>query len=296
MMGKIIDGKAVSREIYADIKTRVSSYKNKYGRVPGLATLLVGDNPASRSYVRSKIKRSEEAGFTSYHRDMDNSSAREQITGQIKEWNNDNSIDGILVQLPLPEHLRKDTASIMDTIDPAKDVDGFHSENAGLLARGTPRFIPCTPRGIIELLKHEKISTEGKHAVIIGRSQIVGLPLSLLLLMKSEYGNATVTVCHSRTRDISSLTQQADIVITALGKARFLTAEMIKQGAVVIDVGINRVNDPAAKKGYRIVGDVDTEVVLEKASAVTPVPGGVGPMTIAMLLLNTLNSFEIKQK
>lgn len=293
-MGKIIDGKAVSKEIYANIKTKVLSYKAKKKRVPGLATLLVGDNPASRSYVRSKIKRSEESGFNSYHIDMEKTSTGEQIIGQIKEWNRDNSIDGILVQLPLPEHLRESTSTIMDAIDPAKDVDGFHPQNLGLLARGTPRFIPCTPRGIIELLKYENISTEGKHAVIIGRSQIVGLPLSILLLMKTEYGNATVTVCHSRTNNISSLTRQADIIITALGKPYFLNVDMIKEGAVVIDVGINRVEDPSAKKGYRIVGDVDTEAVLKKASAVTPVPGGVGPMTIAMLLLNTLNSYEAK--
>lgn len=295
-MGKIIDGKAVSREIYADIKSKVLSYKTKYRRVPGLATLLVGDNPASRSYVRSKTKRSEEAGFNSYHIDMANTGTKEQIIGQINEWNKDNSIDGILVQLPLPEHLRKDTSVIMDTIVPAKDVDGFHPQNLGLLARGTPRFVPCTPRGIIELLKHEHISTEGKHSVIIGRSQIVGLPLSILLLMKTEYGNSTVTVCHSKTKDISSFTRQADIVITAMGKPHFLNAEMIKEGAVVIDVGINRVEDSSAKRGYRIVGDVNTEDILKKASAVTPVPGGVGPMTIAMLLLNTLNSYEAKLK
>lgn len=294
-MGKIIDGKAISREIYEEIRQNVEKYRVNYGRVPGLATLLVGDNPASKSYIRSKIKRTEETGFKSFHRDLESGSTFEEIIEQINLWNHDETIDGILVQLPLPDQLKKHTGTIMDTIDPSKDVDGFHPNNMGLLAKGNPRFIPCTPRGIIEILKHENIEINGKHAVIIGRSQIVGLPLAILLLMKNAAGNATVTICHSRTKDIAAFTRQADIIIAALGKPHFVTADMIKEGSVIIDVGINRIKDPSAKRGYRIVGDVDTEAVKGKAFAVTPVPGGVGPMTIAMLLLNTLNSYEKRQ-
>lgn len=294
-MGKLIDGKAISGEIYEEIRQKVKEYRINYGRVPGLATLLVGDNPASKSYIRSKIKRTEETGFKSFHRDLESGSSFKEIIEQVNLWNHDETIDGILVQLPLPDQLKKYTGTIMDTIDPVKDVDGFHPNNMGLLAKGNPRFIPCTPRGIIEILKHENIEISGKHAVIIGRSQIVGLPLAILLLMKNAAGNATVTICHSRTKDIAAFTRQADIIIAALGKPHFVTADMIKEGSVIIDVGINRIEDPSAKRGYRLVGDVDTEAVKGKAAAVTPVPGGVGPMTIAMLLLNTLNSYEKRQ-
>ncbi len=293
-MNKYIDGKAISSEIQETIKSKVEEYTAKGLRKPGLATLLVGNNPASQSYIRSKIKKSEYVGFNSFHKSLGEDASIEEVMKTIEEWNNSEEIDGILVQLPLPLNLAKYTNDIMLAIDPEKDVDGFHPYNIGLLVKGEPRFIPCTPRGIIELLKHEKIETTGKKAVIIGRSQIVGLPVGLLLLMKNEYGNATVTYCHSRTKNLDEEIKQADILIAAIGKPQFVKSNMIKEGVTIIDVGINRIEDSNSKKGYRIVGDVDTEDVLPKVSRITPVPGGVGPMTITMLLENTLESYERK--
>ncbi len=293
-MNKYIDGKAISNEIQDKIRARVNEYITRGLRKPGLATLLVGNNPASQSYIRSKIKKSEYVGFKSFHKSLGEDTSIEEIMKIITEWNNSQDVDGILVQLPLPQHLIKYTNDVMLAIDPQKDVDGFHPYNIGLLVKGEPRFIPCTPKGIIELLKHEKIETNGKKAVIIGRSQIVGLPVGLLLLMKNEYGNATVTYCHSRTKNLEEEIKQADILIAAIGKPQFVKSSMIKEGVTIIDVGINRIEDPHSKKGYKIVGDVDTDDVLSKVSKITPVPGGVGPMTITMLLENTLESYERK--
>ncbi len=293
-MDKYIDGKAISNELQEKIKEKVEEYAKKGLRKPGLATLLVGSDPASQSYIRSKIKKSEYVGFNSFHKSLEENSSIDTIMKIIEEWNKSDAIDGILVQLPLPQHLSQYTNDVMLAIDPEKDVDGFHPYNIGLLAKGEPRFVPCTPKGIIELLRHENIETEGKKAVIVGRSQIVGLPVGLLLLMKNKFGNATVTFCHSRTKDIAKETKQADILIAAIGKPEFITSDMIKEGVTIIDVGINRVDDPTAKKGYRLVGDVNTNDVLSKVSRITPVPGGVGPMTITMLLQNTLESYERK--
>ncbi len=291
-MGRLIDGKMISREIQDNIRKEVDSLISKGKRKPGLATLLVGDNPASQSYIRSKIRSSERAGFNSFHTSLPETASREDISDIIDRWNRDDNVDGILVQLPLPQHLIGETNEILLQIDPSKDVDGFHPVNIGNLVKGNPTFIPCTPRGIIEILKHEGIETTGKDIVVIGRSQIVGLPLAILFLLKGSFGDATVTVCHSRTRNLPEKTSRADILVAAIGKPHFVTEDMVKEGATVIDVGVNRVEDSTRERGYRLVGDVDTENVLKKVSAITPVPGGVGPMTITMLLLNTLEAYK----
>ncbi len=280
----ILDGKKTSQTIKDDLKQKVENIKKQGGKIPHLAVILVGENGASKTYVNSKLKACKYVGFDSTLIKFDETISEENLLYKIDELNNNDDIDGFIVQLPLPKHINEQ--KIIEAINPKKDIDGFHPENIGRMALGLPSFIPATPMGIVELLKHYDIKLTGKHAVILGRSHIVGRPLSILLSQKNEYANATVTLCHSNTNDIVHFTKQADIVIVALGKPEYLKGDMIKDGAIIIDVGISRipVNN---EKGYKIVGDVDFESVSPKASYITPVPGGVGPMTIASLLLNT---------
>ncbi len=286
-MAKILDGKAISAEIRAELKTRVSELA-KEGVVPGLAVLLVGDDPASRSYVTAKERACEEAGIYSREVKLPSTASQDEIMDVVRGFNTDDQINGILVQLPLPDSAMEE--AVIEAIDPDKDVDGFHPMNVGRMMMGLPAFVPCTPNGILHILKRSGIETSGAHVVVIGRSNIVGRPMVNLLSQKTELGNATVTMCHTRTKNMADFTRQADIVISAVGWPNTLTADMIKEGAVVIDVGVNRVEDDTKKRGYRLCGDVDFESVAEKASAITPVPGGVGPMTITMLLSNTVES------
>jgi len=286
-VAKILDGKAISAEIRAELKARVSELKKK-NIVPGLAVLLVGDDPASRSYVTAKERACEEAGIYSREVKLPATATQKEIMQVVQEFNADDQINGILVQLPLPDSAMEE--AVIEAIDPDKDVDGFHPMNVGRMMMGMPAFVPCTPNGILQILKRSGIETSGAHVVVIGRSNIVGRPMINLLSQKTELGNATVTMCHTRTKNMAELTQQADIVIAAVGWPDTLTADMIKEGAVVIDVGVNRVEDDTKKRGYRLCGDVDFEPVAQKASAITPVPGGVGPMTITMLLANTVES------
>ena len=274
---KIIDGKAISEKVRNEIKEQTQVYINKHGRKPGLAVIIAGDNPASKTYVANKIKACKEVGFNSYCIEFPKNVSEDTLTKKIIELNNNEDIDGILVQLPLPAHLNE--KYILSLIADNKDVDGFSAYNMGLLALGRPKIAACTPLGVIELLKSTGESIEGKHAVIIGRSNIVGKPMAMLLLME----NATVTICHSKTKNLSEITKTADILIAAIGKPCFVKKDMVKEGAIVIDVGINR-----TEKGLQ--GDVDFNEVSEIASYITPVPGGVGPMTITMLLKNTLTA------
>lgn len=287
-MAVLLEGKKIADEIFGEIRSGVEEMTKGGHRPPGLAVLLVGENPASMAYVRSKTRACENVGFHSRQINRPASISEEGLLRLVKECNEDPEIHGILVQLPLPEHI--DSQRIIDAIDPDKDVDGFHPVNAGKLMTGLPGFVPCTPAGIIELLVRNDIETRGKHAVIIGRSNIVGKPLAQLLCRKGRGGDCTVTIAHSRTEDLEGVCQMADILIAAIGSQRLVTANMVKRGAVVIDVGINRVEDDRVEKGYRLVGDVDFDGVRSLCTAITPVPGGVGPMTIAMLLRNTLES------
>ena len=293
-MAIIIDGKKVSAEIKAELKSKVDELKNAGKKVPGLVTILVGDNPASQSYVSSKAKSCTEIGMLSKVEILDAGISENDLLSIEKKYNDDENYHGILVQLPLPKHINEE--KVIHSIAPSKDVDGFHPVSVGNLMIGADTFYPCTPFGIVELLKRYKIETAGKHVVVVGRSNIVGKPVANMLLQKKEGANAIVTVCHSAAKDLSQFTKTADILIAAIGKANFVTADMIKDGAVVIDVGINRVEDSTTKKGYRVVGDVDFENVEKKASFITPVPGGVGPMTIAMLLQNTFLAYKKIEK
>ncbi|MEI6847505.1 MAG: bifunctional methylenetetrahydrofolate dehydrogenase/methenyltetrahydrofolate cyclohydrolase FolD [Chlorobiaceae bacterium] len=288
----IIDGKQVSINLKNELKIEVETHKSATGKIPGLTVIIVGQDPASQVYVRNKAKTCKEIGMLSSVIEMPESTTQENLIDTIKKLNNDPNVHGILVQQPLPKQI--DEFAVTIAIDPAKDVDGFHPENLGRLVMGhlDKCFVSCTPYGIIELLKRYNIETKGKHCVVLGRSNIVGKPMANLMLQKLDATNCTVTICHSATKDIPFYTKQADILIAAIGKAGFITANMVKPGAVVIDVGINRIEDPATKSGFRLVGDVDYEGVSAIASAITPVPGGVGPMTIAMLLKNTLHSFQ----
>ena len=290
MSARILDGAAIGREIRAEVAARVTELAAS-GRVPGLAVVLVGEDPASQVYVRSKGKACGEAGMHSETIRLPREATEPELLAVIDRLNADPAIHGMLVQLPVPKHIRTET--VLRRIDPAKDVDGFHPVNVGKLVLGDPTaFRPATPYGVQQMLIRSGIDTKGAHAVIVGRSTIVGRPMANLLMQDGPGGNATVTVCHSRSRDLPSITRQADILIVAIGKAEFVTADMVRPGAVVIDVGINRVDDPANPKGYRLAGDVAFGPVAEIASAITPVPGGVGPMTIAMLLRNTLQAME----
>ena len=283
MSAKIIDGFAIANEVRSDIAKEVLSLKEK-GITPTLAVILVGENPASVSYVTGKTKALHEAGMKDDTHKLPESTTEEELLKLIKKLNEEPSINGILVQLPLPKQINAD--KVIATIDPKKDVDGFHPENIGRMFLGEETFIPCTPYGVVHLLQHEGIKTKGANVVIVGRSNIVGKPLSLLMLSKDV--NATVTVCHSGTKNLEEVTKTADILVAAIGSPAFIKKEGIKEGAVVIDVGVNRVDDVSKKSGFRLVGDVDFEGASEVASYITPVPKGVGPMTIAMLIKNTL--------
>jgi methylenetetrahydrofolate dehydrogenase (NADP+)/methenyltetrahydrofolate cyclohydrolase len=287
MTAKIIDGKQIAACLRAKLRTDVADLAKK-GIVPGLGVILVGDDPASKSYVTAKQKACEEIGIYSDDNRLTASISQKELMAHINRLNKDPRIHGILTQLPLPKHF--DELEVLMSIDPAKDVDGFHPINVGKMVTGQKAFLPCTPHGVVQLLIKSDVKIEGANVVIVGRSNIVGKPLANILLQKSPLGNATVTVCHTRTKNLAEHTKKADIVIAAAGCPNTITADMIKDGAVVIDVGVNRVEDSAKKAGFRLVGDVDFENVKEKASLITPVPGGVGPMTITMLLYNTVES------
>lgn len=288
MTARLLDGAALGRQIRAEVATDVAELL-RLGTRPGLAVILVGEDPASQVYVRSKGRACEEAGMTSVTHRLPDTTTQEDLLQLIDQVNADPAIHGLLVQLPLPKHINTDL--VLRRVSPAKDVDGFHPVNVGKLVLGdSTGFRPATPYGVQQMLVRSGIETKGANAVILGRSTIVGRPMAGLLLKDGPGGNATVTVCHSRSRDLPSITRNADILVAAIGKPQFVTGDMIKPGAVVIDVGINRVDDSTAAKGYRLVGDVDFEAAKEIASAITPVPGGVGPMTIAMLLVNTLQA------
>lgn len=288
MPAQIINGKKISEEIKQEIKQQAEALFNETGVVPGLAFILVGDNPASQVYVKMKGKACEELGFYSITLKLPTETSENELIEKIQTLNSDPKIHGILVQLPLPPHI--DEQKILQTIDPIKDVDGFHPVNVGKLVIGLDTYLPCTPAGIQELLKRSGINPSGKHVVIVGRSNIVGKPIANILIQKKEWANATVTVCHTGTKDIAYFTKQADILIAAMANPEFIKGNMIKPGAIVIDVGVNRINDPNSEKGYKLVGDVHFESAYEVAGAITPVPGGVGPMTIAMLMKNTLKA------
>jgi methylenetetrahydrofolate dehydrogenase (NADP+)/methenyltetrahydrofolate cyclohydrolase len=283
----IIDGKALAAKIRQEVGQETAALKEK-GLNPGLAVVLVGEDPASQVYVRNKERACAETGITSFPHNMNADAPEDELLKLVDKLNRDENVHGILVQSPLPAHM--DENKVVNAIDPRKDADGFHPVNVGKMLIGGESLLPCTPHGVQELLIRNGHDPSGKHVVIVGRSNIVGKPLAAMLMQKAEGANATITVCHSRTRDLAGHTRQADIVIAAMGKPKFVTADMVKDGAVVIDVGVNRVDDPSRKSGYRLVGDVDFDAVQEKAAAITPVPGGVGPMTIAMLLQNTLKA------
>ncbi len=287
---KQIDGAAVAQKVHQETRQRIEALAAR-GIQPGLAVVLVGDDPASRAYVRSKDKRAAELGFHSVKRELPATTSQEELLAVVRELNNDPAIHGILVQSPPPKQI--DEAAIVRAIDPNKDVDGFHPVNVAKLALEDPTgFVPCTPLGCIRLLEEAGVSTAGANAVVVGRSMIVGKPMALLLMRRGRGGDATVTVAHSRSKNLAAITRQAEIVIAAVGRPHFLGAEHIGEGAVVIDVGINRIDDPTSPKGTRLVGDVDYDAVAEKCAAITPVPGGVGPMTIAMLMANTVQACE----
>jgi len=286
LMTTILDGKKTSDEIKEEIAREVEKIKQSGGKIPHLAAVLVGDDAASETYVNAKVKACEKVGFKSSLFRFSNTISEEELLQKIEELNNDDDLDGFIVQLPLPEHI--DEQKVKEAVAPHKDVDGFHPANVGRMALNLPTFISATPYGILQLIERYNIETSGKNCVVLGRSHIVGLPMSILLARKAYPGDCTVTVCHSRTKNIAEFTLNADIIIVALGKAEFLTADMVKQGVVVIDVGITRVKDETKKSGYRLVGDVKFDEVAPKCSYITPVPGGVGPMTIAGLLQNTL--------
>jgi len=287
MTAKIIDGKQVAADMREELKAEVAKLKQQ-GIVPGLGVILVGEDPASKSYVTAKERACEEIGIYSDDNRLDADTSQKDLMALVERMNADPKINGILVQLPLPDGL--DEAEVLLAIDPAKDVDGFHPMNVGKMVVGEKAFLPCTPHGVIQLLLRNGVTLSGAEVVIVGRSNIVGKPLANMLIQKNDKGNATVTVCHTRTKNLASHTQRADIIIAAAGKPNTVTADMVKPGAVVIDVGVNRIEDATKKQGFRLVGDVDFEAVKEKASLITPVPGGVGPMTITMLLYNTVES------
>ncbi|MDZ7360717.1 MAG: bifunctional 5,10-methylene-tetrahydrofolate dehydrogenase/5,10-methylene-tetrahydrofolate cyclohydrolase [candidate division KSB1 bacterium] len=289
MIAQIIDGKKIAVTIQQELRGRIQKLKER-GITPGLAAVLVGDNPASAIYVQSKTQKCRELGLFSETIRLPQETSENTLLQRLHALNADARIHGILVQLPLPKQIRE--RAVIETIAPEKDVDGFHPVNRGRLQMGEETFVPCTPAGVHEMILRSGFATNGQHVVILGRSQIVGLPLALLLAQKNPNANATVTICHSATKDLAGLTSRADILVAAIGRANFVTADMVRSGAVVIDVGINRVDDPSSPKGYRVVGDVDFERVGERAAAITPVPGGVGPMTIMMLMQNTVLAAE----
>src|SRR2546423_182701 len=287
-MGNLIDGRAVAEKVYVDLRREIAELKSK-GITAGLAVVLVGDNPASRAYVRSKDKMSRELGLHSVKLELPESTHQEELLARVEELNRDPEVHGILVQSPPPKQI--DEAAIVRALNPCKDVDGFHPLNVAKLAMGDPTgFVPCTPLGVQRLLIESKIDIAGARVVVLGRSMIVGKPVALLLMQKAKGGDATVTVAHSRTQNLEEITRSADILIAAIGRAHFVKANQVREGAVVIDVGINRVEDKTTERGYRLVGDVAFDEVATKCRAITPVPGGVGPMTIAMLMSNTVKA------
>jgi methylenetetrahydrofolate dehydrogenase (NADP+)/methenyltetrahydrofolate cyclohydrolase len=287
-MAKILDGVALAAQVRSEVAAGVAQLRQQSGVTPGLAAVLVGDNPASTIYVRNKRRACDEVGMVSETFSLPAAASQSQVSALVERLNRDGRFHGILVQLPLPAQVSEE--AVIEAVSPAKDVDGIHPFNLGKLAQGSPCFIPGTPSGVQQLLLRHGYDPAGKHVVICGRSNIVGKPLAMLLMQRHQGANATVTVCHTRTRDLASLTRQADILVAAMGQPRAITADMVKDRAVVIDVGINRVEDSSRRQGYRLEGDVDFEAVSRKAEAITPVPGGVGPMTIAMLLVNTLTA------
>ena len=291
MTANILDGKALAEEIRGEVAMGVAEMQQKHGITPGLAVVLVGDDPASAIYVRNKRRACDEVGMVSNTILLPADSTNEQVLAQVQALNNDPRFHGILVQLPLP--VQVDERLIMESLDPSKDVDGLHPFNVGKLVQGRADFVPGTPAGIQQILLRSGHDPAGANVVVCGRSDIVGKPMAILLMQRADGANATVTICHTRTKNMADITRQADILVSAIGSPNVITADMVKEGAVVIDVGINRVDDDSRKSGYRLVGDVNFEEVSEKASAITPVPGGVGPMTIAMLLVNTLTATRL---
>ena len=288
---KLIDGKKISEKVLDEIKFSVQNRVKNNLKIPHLAAILVGDDGASKTYVNSKIKACEKVGFKSSLFKFDDSISEIELLNQIKKINENDDIDGFIVQLPLPKHINKEV--ILNKVSPAKDVDGFHPNNYGKMTLGIDTFIPATPAGIVELIERSEIQTEGKKCLVIGRSQIVGRPISILLSQNKSFGNSTVTLAHSRSKDLEKLCLDSDIIISAIGIPKFIKGNMIKKGSSIIDVGITRVDDLSSPKGYRIVGDVDFKSVSNTVGYITPVPGGVGPMTIAMLLKNTLKACEV---
>ena len=291
MTAKILDGKALAEEIRGEVATGVAEMQQKHSVIPGLAAVLVGDNPASAIYVRNKRRACEEVGMVNDTFLMPADSTNEQVLARVQALNEDPRFHGILVQLPMPPQI--DERLIIESLDPTKDVDGLHPFNVGKLVQGRADFVPGTPAGIQQILLRNGHDPAGANVVVCGRSDIVGKPMALLLMQRADGANATVTVCHTRTKNLAEITRQADILVAAIGLPSTITADMVKEGAVVIDVGINRVDDASQKRGYRLEGDVDFDGVSKKASAITPVPGGVGPMTIAMLLVNTLTATRL---
>jgi methylenetetrahydrofolate dehydrogenase (NADP+) / methenyltetrahydrofolate cyclohydrolase len=284
----LIDGTQLAKTIKAEMAQEVEMLERNGGKIPHLAAVLVGDNPASEAYVRNKIKSCEQVGFKSTLIRREASISEAELLKIVADLNNDTDIDGFIVQLPLPKHIRDE--HILLAIDPKKDVDGFHPTNFGRMAQGLPSYIPATPFGIMQMLERYNIPTSGKHCVVVGRSNIVGTPMSILLSRKAKVGNCTVTLAHSGTIDLAAETRRADILVAAIGVARFITADMVKEGVTVIDVGMNRIVDATTKTGFRLVGDVDFEGVAPKSAFITPVPGGVGQMTVTALLMNTLKA------
>lgn len=292
MTARIISGNEIAKTVHTEVAEKVTAFKDANGYAPGLAVVLVGDDPASRSYVRRKERACKEVGIVTETLNISADIGAEELMGIVDELNNDDRYHGILVQLPLPDHI--DADNIINGLDPLKDVDGLHSQNAGLLSLGKPRFVPATPLGVQRMLIEEGIEVNGSDVVIVGRSTLVGRPLALLLSQRGRGANATVTMCHTGTQDVASHTLRADILVAAAGVPDTVTADMVKEGAVVIDVGVSRVTDSSRRSGFRLTGDVDYNAVKEKASAITPVPGGVGPMTVAMLLENVVLAAKLQ--
>jgi methylenetetrahydrofolate dehydrogenase (NADP+)/methenyltetrahydrofolate cyclohydrolase len=292
MTAKIISGNKIAEEMRAEMKKEIEDLKAKHNLVPGLAVVLVGENPASVVYVRNKKKSCEEIGINSYEYKLPADTSEDKLLAMVDQLNADDKVHGILVQLPLPKQI--DENKVLNKIMPTKDVDGFHPFNVGRMLVGDPIFLPCTPHGVQQMLARSGTKIAGSHVVIVGRSNIVGKPVAAILVQKAKNADATVTICHSRTRDLPAVCRLGDILIAAIGVPEFIKADMVREGAVVIDVGVNRVEDKSNPKGFKLVGDVDFEAVKEKASAISPVPGGVGPMTITMLLHNTIRAAKLK--
>ena len=291
MKAKLIDGRRIAAEIRSEVALKTMELKKHHAKVPNLAVVMVGNNPASVVYVRNKQRAAINAGMLAKDYSLQGNMSQSDLTAHIRNLGNDNRIHGVLVQLPLPKHLNQST--VIAALNPDKDVDGLHPVNVGLLASGKQRFVPATPAGIQQMILRSGYDFDGKHVVICGRSEIVGKPLSLLLMQRLPGANATVTVCHTRTHNLATITRQADILVAAMGRPRFITSDMVKKDSIIIDVGVNREETPERKSGYRLVGDVDFDSVSKVAAAITPVPGGVGPMTIAMLLKNTLKAAQL---